>query len=243
MAHYVYVTGFESDEISVFTMDPASGELTHQRDVAVSGKPAPLAISPDKGTLHVGRRGIPEISSYAIDHSTGDLTFVSTVALEFDPCFLSTDRKGRYLLSSYYEGARVMVHPIGGDGGVQDPPVQNLSTGIGAHSIQADPTNKFVFVPHISGRGTQSDYAVPVGRGYRATDAQHAASRFAAEPGGAEAFHLSPAPGRDLLFERAGLQRDGVCAGRWGWGVDAVPDHLDAARGVRRAELLRPNPD
>ena len=153
MAYYVYVTGFESDYISVFTLDPDSGELTYQRDVAISGKPAPLAISPDKGTLHVGRRGIPEISSYAIDHSTGDLTFVSTVALEFDPCFLSTDRKGRYLLSSYYEGARVMVHPIGADGGVQDPPVQNLSTGIGAHSIQADPTNKFAFVPHISGRG------------------------------------------------------------------------------------------
>ena len=39
MAYYVYVTGFESDYISVFTMDPDSGELTHQRDVAVSGKP------------------------------------------------------------------------------------------------------------------------------------------------------------------------------------------------------------
>ena len=153
MAFYVYVTGFESDEISVFSMDPDSGELAHLRDVVVSGKPAPLALSPDRRTLHVGRRGIPEISSYGVDSANGDLSFISTAPLESDPCYLSTDRRGSFLFSSYYEGARAMVHPIGAAGGVQDTPVENLGTAIGAHCIQSDPTNQFVFVPHISGRG------------------------------------------------------------------------------------------
>ena len=192
-----------------------------------------MAISPDKGTLHVGRRGIPEISSYAIDHSTGDLSFVSTVALEFDPCFLSTDRKGRYLLSSYYEGARVMVHPIGADGGVQEPPVQNLSTGIGAHSIQADPTNKFAFVPHISGRGPNliKQFRLDEDTGQLTPNTPpHVSLQSRVGP-----RHFSFHPHRDAIYcsNEQGLQRNGVYAERWGWDVDAVPDHLDAGpRGM-----------
>jgi 6-phosphogluconolactonase len=153
MPYYMYVTVSEEDKIAVFQMDPDSGRLDHLRDVAVSGRPAPLAINPDRQVLHVGRRGLPEISSYAIDQSNGDLTFRSTAKLETDPCYLSTDRKGRFLLSSYYEGARVAIFPLGDDGSVPSSPAQVVPTATGAHCIQSDPTNRFVFVPHISGRG------------------------------------------------------------------------------------------
>jgi len=153
MPYYMFVTVSEEDKIVVFQMDQDSGKLAHLRDVAVSGRPAPLAINPDRGVLHVGRRGIPEISSYAIDQRNGDLSFRSTAKLETDPCYLATDRKGRFLLSSYYEGARVAIFPIGADGGVQKSPAQVVHTATGAHCIQSDPTNRFVFVPHISGRG------------------------------------------------------------------------------------------
>ena len=153
MPYYVYVTCMEDDLINVFTMDAESGGLTHLRDVAVSGRPAPLAISPDKTMLHVGRRGIPEISSFRIAQDSGDLSFAGTVPVDVDPCYVGIDRRGRFLFSAYYEGARAAVHPLGDDGAVTDPPVEQLSTATGAHCIQADPTNRFVFVPHISGRG------------------------------------------------------------------------------------------
>ena len=153
MPYYMYVTASEDDKIVTFEMNPESGELNHLRDVAISGRPAPLAINPDRSVLHVGRRGIPEISSYAIDQSTADLSFLSTAPLETDPCYLSTDRKGKFLLSSYYEGARAAIFPIGGDGGVHNSPAQVVHTATGAHCIQSDPSNRFVFVPLISGRG------------------------------------------------------------------------------------------
>ena len=153
MPYYMYVTASEDDKIVTFEMDPESGKLNHLRDVAISGRPAPLAINPDRSVLHVGRRGTPEISSYAIDQSTADLSFLSTAPLETDPCYLSTDRKGKFLLSSYYEGARAAIFPIGADGSVANSPAQVVQTATGAHCIQSDPSNRFVFVPHISGRG------------------------------------------------------------------------------------------
>ena len=136
MPYYVYVTCMEDDLINVFTMDAESGGLTHLRDMAVSGRPAPLAISPDKTMLHVGRRGIPEISSFRIAQDSGDLSFAGTVPVDVDPCYVGIDRRGRFLFSAYYEGARAAVHPLGDDGAVTDPPVEQLSTATGAHCIR-----------------------------------------------------------------------------------------------------------
>jgi 6-phosphogluconolactonase len=101
----------------------------------------------------VAQRGECKISSYRINPQSGALAAVGTVGLQTDPCYLSTDRRGKFLLASYYEGKGVSVHPIGDDGAVSDPPVERRETARGAHSIQTDPSNRFAFVPHIAGRG------------------------------------------------------------------------------------------
>lgn len=153
MPHYMYVSLQGEDRILIFTIDPDTGSLAPQGDAKVGGGPAPLAIGPQRRSLYVGRRGSKQISSFSIDQKTGGLGMTGTVELETDPCFLATDRKGRFLLASYYEGAGVTVHPIGEDGSVGAPPVERRQTARGAHSFQTDPTNRFAFVPHIAGRG------------------------------------------------------------------------------------------
>jgi 6-phosphogluconolactonase len=153
MPCYMYVSLQDDDKIRVFTMDAETGQLMPKGEVPVSGGPSPLTISPDRKVLYVGHRNVPEISSFRIDPDTGGLTQSGTVSPEAAPTFLSTDRKGRFLLSAYYQGARVAVHPIGADGSVGDPPVEWLETATGAHAMQTDPSNKFAFVPHIAGNG------------------------------------------------------------------------------------------
>lgn len=150
MPYYMYVSISEEDRISVFTVDPETGNLKSQGNVTVPGRPAPLTIDPGRRFLYVGRRGAREISSYQIDWSTGGLSLIGTVSLEADPCYLATDRKGRFLLSTYYGAGKVAVHPIGDDGAVGTPPAEWLDTARGAHSIQTDPSNRFAFVPHIA---------------------------------------------------------------------------------------------
>src|SRR6266436_2771197 len=153
MPYYLYVSLQDDDKIAVFTMDARTGQLTPQGEVPVSGGPSPLTISPDRKVLYVGHRTVPRISSFRIDPDTGALTPSGTVAPEAAPTFLSTDRTGRYVLSSYYQGAHAAVHPVGPDGAVGGPPIEWLETAIGAHAIQTDPSNRFAFVPHIDNRG------------------------------------------------------------------------------------------
>ena len=153
MSDCMYVSLQGEDRILIFTIEPATGNLAPKGEVKVPGGPAPLAISPSRKSLYVGRRGSRHISSFSIDQKTGGLTLSGTVELETDPCYLATDRKGRFVLSAYYEGAGVSVHPIGADGSVGAPPVEWRDTARGAHSFQTDPTNRFAFVPHIAVRG------------------------------------------------------------------------------------------
>ncbi len=153
MPYYMYVALQEDDKISVHTIDPQTGGLTPQAEVSVPGGPFTLAVSPDRKSLYAACRDTPQISSFQIDQANGGLTHNGTVAVEDWPVYISTDRKGRFVLSAYYQGARVAIHPIGDDGSVGGPPTEWLTTATGAHAMQTDSTNSYAFVPHIAGNG------------------------------------------------------------------------------------------
>ena len=153
MPYYMYVAVNEDDRISVFTVDPGNGSLTHRRDVTVAGGPFTLAASPDGNHLYCGTRAAPGLTSFRIDQADGGLTQTGSAPLDSWPVYVNTDRRGRFLLSSYYQGAGVAVHPIAADGSVGEPPVESLITATGAHAMQTDPTNRYAFVPHIAGNG------------------------------------------------------------------------------------------
>ncbi|MCH8184642.1 MAG: lactonase family protein [Chloroflexi bacterium] len=152
MSVFTYVTASEEDRILVFEMDPQTGRLEQRDAVDVQGRPAPLAVDPERRFLHVGRRDVPAISSFAIDPGTGGLSPVGTAPLDADPCYLATDRTGRFLLSAYYSAGKAGVHAIGEDGAVGSPPIEWIDTAPGAHSMQTDRSNSFAFLPHIGGR-------------------------------------------------------------------------------------------
>ena len=150
MSTYMYVSLQDDDKVVQFSMDPETGQLSHEADHALSGGPSSMAISPDKGTLYVGHRANGEITSHRINSATGELTQTGKVTPGTAPTYLSTDRQGKFLLGAYYQGAHVGVHPIDSDGSVGEPPIEWLETETGAHSIQVDRSNKFAFVPHIA---------------------------------------------------------------------------------------------
>jgi 6-phosphogluconolactonase len=150
MPYTLYVCLQDENKIVAFTMEAATGQLTPQAEVPMAGGPSVLALSPDRQMLYVGHRGQPAISSFRIDHATGGLTPRGTVASTHAPTFLAPDRTGRYLLSAYYQGGYAAVHPLGADGAVGAPACDTLTTAMGAHAIQTDPSNRFAFVPHIA---------------------------------------------------------------------------------------------
>ena len=167
MPTHLYVSAQNSNHIRRFEVKPDTGHLTHIADTPVPDGPAPLTVSPDGATLYVAHRGAsdpnttggagiprPEfgLSSWSIDPTSGDLTQTARVHTEGEACFLSTDRRGRFLLSAYYQAGACAVHSLDANGAVGDA-VEWRPTNSGAHCIQTDRSNRFAFVPHIAQDG------------------------------------------------------------------------------------------
>jgi 6-phosphogluconolactonase len=148
MEHRVYISLMGEDKISIYTLKSDTGELTLQRDVVARGGPAPLAVDPARHMMYAGLRSTCEMATFRLDLATGDLSLIGTTDLRSDPCYVATDRTGRFLLSAYYGAGMVAVHPIGTDGMVGETAAQWVETAGHAHCIQPDRSNRFVFVPH-----------------------------------------------------------------------------------------------
>lgn len=149
MPYALYVCLQDEDKLATFSMDAGTGQLTPGATLPVSGGPSVLALSLDRRVLYVGHRTQQAISSFRID-AAGGLTLQGTVATLHAPTFLAPDRTGRYLLVAYYQGGATAVYPLATDGSLGTTPCDTLATATGAHAIQTDPSNQFVFVPHIA---------------------------------------------------------------------------------------------
>jgi 6-phosphogluconolactonase len=151
MENQVYISLAGNDRLLHFTLDETSGQLSQIGVYDVPGRPAPLAMSPSNRILYVGCRDTCKLSAYKRDPNSGQLTFQESVSVPSDPCYIATDRSGRFLLSAYYQAGHIAIHALDSRRIPTHPPVEWLATGHGAHAIQTDPSNRFAFVPHIAG--------------------------------------------------------------------------------------------
>jgi 6-phosphogluconolactonase len=149
---YVYVSMAPEQKIQIYRLDLATGKLDSVDTLAVEGAPGSLAIDPQKKFLFASLRTTSTLASYRIDQASGKLSHLSTAALPAgeNAAFVRTDRTGRWLLSASYAAGKVVVHRLNGDGMIESPPVQTISTALTAHCIAIDRENRFVFVPHVA---------------------------------------------------------------------------------------------
>ena len=148
MEQILYVSLQDDERILSFGIDESSGRLTAKADLPVPGGPAPLALHPGGRVLYAGLRGKAGLAWLARDPSGGGLRPGGEIALETDPCFVSTDQAGRFLFSAYYRAGLIGVHALEPDGSIRTPPVEWRATAVNAHFMQTDPGNRFAFVPH-----------------------------------------------------------------------------------------------
>lgn len=128
----------------------ADGSLQPLAYRDLDGSPGPLAVSPDRGHLLacVDVDGRHLVRSYVIG-GDGALTPTGQTDMGANPCHLSTDRTGRFLLAAYYSDGMVTVDPIDAEGAVGGDRIQKVETQLKAHYIQTDASNRFAFVPHV----------------------------------------------------------------------------------------------
>jgi 6-phosphogluconolactonase len=147
-ATYVYVSNAEDGDIGMYRL-ASDGTLTPGARVEAGKLVMPMSVSPDKRYLYASIRTKPySVVAYAIDRKTGALTQLSKAPLADNLPYISTDKTGRYLFGAAYGGNLVSVNPIGEDGRPSEPP-QVIPTARNPHSIVAERTNRYVFVPHL----------------------------------------------------------------------------------------------
>jgi 6-phosphogluconolactonase len=168
--YLVYVgtyTGPKSKGIYAYRFDAATGQLASLGLVAETVNPSFLAVDPSRRFLYA----VNEVSSYqgansggvsafAIDRKTGKLSFLNEVRSRgADPCHVSVDKTGKYVLVANYTGGSVAVFPVLEDGRLGEPSafVQHTGSSVNpkrqegphAHSINTSPDNRFALAADL----------------------------------------------------------------------------------------------
>src|SRR5271165_562187 len=156
-----------SKGIYAYRFDPATAQLTSLGLAAESANPSFLTIHPNHKFLYaVNETGDYKgqksggVSAFAIDRATGKLTLLNEVASRgADPCYITVDRTGKFVLVANYTGGSVAVFPILADGKLGEASAFVQHTGHGtnperqegphAHSIDLSPDNRFAMVDDL----------------------------------------------------------------------------------------------
>jgi 6-phosphogluconolactonase len=145
------VSNADSAEISVLSLED-DGAVWPVQTMAAGGTVMPLAAGPDRRHLYASLRSVPySVACFEIDSRTGELSSPVRTPLPDNMAYLSTDRTGRYLLAASYTGSVISLNAIGPGGIVEAEPLAVLATPPHAHSIVADPSNRFLFAAVLGG--------------------------------------------------------------------------------------------
>jgi 6-phosphogluconolactonase len=133
----------DSGELHLLSIDAASGRLLPKQVLAPGGRLMPMALHPNRRRLYVSRRSDPNsVLSVAIAPD-GALSLLGEAPLPASMAYVACDRSGRWLLSASYGEHCVAIGPIDANG-VAQPAHQVVQSGRNAHSILADPANRYV---------------------------------------------------------------------------------------------------
>jgi 6-phosphogluconolactonase len=159
--------GSKSKGIYAFRFDAATSDITPLGLAAETTNPSFVALHPNGRFLYavneVGNYKGPNsggVSAFSIDRATGKLTFLNELPSRgADPCYITVDQTGKYVLVANYTGGSVAVFPVLADGKLGEASAFVQHTGHGAnparqegphaHSIDLSADNRFAMVDDL----------------------------------------------------------------------------------------------
>jgi 6-phosphogluconolactonase len=159
--------GSKSKGIYAFRFDAATSKITPLGLAAETTNPSFVAVHPNGRFLYavneVGTFKGPNsggVSAFSIDRATGKLTFLNELPSRgADPCYITVDKTGKYVLVANYTGGSVAVFPVLADGKLGEASAFVQHTGHGtnptrqegphAHSIDLSADNRFAMVDDL----------------------------------------------------------------------------------------------
>ena len=162
-----YTEKTASKGIYLLRLSPGSGAMAIDGVAAETLNPSFVALSPDGSAAfavnEVGQLdGLPGggVTAFGRDVASGALrTLGRELTKGADPCYVSTDRTGRFLFVANYSGGSVAMYPVLGAGGIGamtafiqhhgHGPNAERQEGPHAHCVIPDPMNRFVLVADL----------------------------------------------------------------------------------------------
>lgn len=159
--------GAKGKGIYAYRYDADSGQIESLGLAAEATNPSFVAPHPNGHFLYavneVGNYKGPNsggVSAFSIDRATGKLAFLNEVPSRgADPCYITVDKTGKYVLVANYTGGSVAVFPILADGKLGEASAFVQHTGHGAdpqrqkephaHSIDLSPDNRFAMADDL----------------------------------------------------------------------------------------------
>src|SRR2546423_2438756 len=157
-----------SKGIYSYRFDESSGKLAPLGVAAETANSSFLAVAPGNKFLYAMNelqtyKSAPSgaVTAFTMDHQTGKLTQLDEVASRgSDPCYISFDRSGKYLLVANYTGGNVAVFPVLADGRIGEAssvlddegvvgPNKERQEKAHAHWIQVSARNRFAYVSDL----------------------------------------------------------------------------------------------
>ncbi len=150
--------------ISTGNLDPTNGDIksidvcknVQNPSFLIFGHQRKFLYSVNETDNFEGKKS-GSVSAFKIDENSGRLNLLnSQPSLGANPCHITTDRSGKFILVANYTGGNVAVLPVSADGKLGAPVDMVQHSGKGpnlsrqetahAHSSNFSPDNRFVFV-------------------------------------------------------------------------------------------------
>ncbi len=159
--------GSKSKGIYAYRFDAGTGQITSLGLAAETTNPSFVALHRNGRFLYAVNEiqnykgpNSGGVSAFSIDRSTGKLTFLNEVPSRgADPCYITLDKTGKYVLVANYTGGSIAVFPVLEDGKLVEASSFVQHTGHGtnperqekahAHSIDLSPDNRFAMVDDL----------------------------------------------------------------------------------------------
>ncbi len=153
--------------IYIYRMDSVSGSMKFISTTRDTTNPSYLALGADNRSLYAVNelktyRDEPTgtVSAFTVDSDTKQLTFLNKKPTHgTDPCHLTVDKTGKFVLLANFMSGSVCVLPIQADGSLGDVSdfIQHRGSSIDpdrqqgphAHAVTLDDTNRYAFVPDL----------------------------------------------------------------------------------------------
>lgn len=158
-----YTDKSDSKGIYAYRFDSTAGKLTAAGVAAETSNPSFVAVHPNGKFAYAVNESAKSsmVTAFSVDHATGKLTQLNQVSASGeDPCYISFDKTGKYVLIANYTSGNVVVFPILADGKLGDKtadvknagelgPNKERQDGPHAHWIEVSPDNRFALVADL----------------------------------------------------------------------------------------------